>query len=177
MNEMYIASPLCLRINGVIMGLQLKFCFKIILMKVVTSKKTSVAKTLHGEWTRVLSCGRSWWRHEMETFSALLVFCAGNSPVTGEKGQRRRVLMFSLICALNKRWNRQSWIWWFETPSRPLWRHCNVFPGHRSNIQWCPKASVYTVMFVQMLWRILVTGHNICYCWWLCISHSIANHD
>ena len=26
----------------------------------------------------------AWWRHQMETFSALLVICAGNSPVTGE---------------------------------------------------------------------------------------------
>ena len=37
---------------------------------------------------------------QMETFSALLAICAGNSPVTGEfphKGQRRGALMFSLI--------------------------------------------------------------------------------
>ena len=27
---------------------------------------------------------QSWWRHQMESFSALLVLCAGNSPVTGE---------------------------------------------------------------------------------------------
>ena len=27
---------------------------------------------------------------------------------------------------LNKRLNKQSWGWWSETPSRPLWRHCNV---------------------------------------------------
>ena len=26
---------------------------------------------------------------------------------------------------LNKRLSKQSWGWWFETPSRPLWRHCN----------------------------------------------------
>ena len=26
----------------------------------------------------------TWWRHQMETFSALLAFCAGNSPVTGD---------------------------------------------------------------------------------------------
>ena len=26
----------------------------------------------------------TWWRHQMETFSALLAHCAGNSPVTGE---------------------------------------------------------------------------------------------
>ena len=25
-----------------------------------------------------------WWRHQMETFSALLALCAGSSPVTGE---------------------------------------------------------------------------------------------
>ena len=25
-----------------------------------------------------------WWRHQIETFSALLALCAGNSPVTGE---------------------------------------------------------------------------------------------
>ena len=26
----------------------------------------------------------TWWRHQMETFSALLAICAGNSPVPGE---------------------------------------------------------------------------------------------
>ena len=26
---------------------------------------------------------------------------------------------------LNKRLNKQSWGWWFETPWRSLWRHCN----------------------------------------------------
>ena len=26
----------------------------------------------------------AWWRHQMETFSALLAICAGNSPVTSE---------------------------------------------------------------------------------------------
>ena len=27
---------------------------------------------------------------------------------------------------LNKRLNKQSWGWWFETLSHPLWRHSNV---------------------------------------------------
>ena len=27
---------------------------------------------------------------------------------------------------LNKRLGKQSWGWWFEMPSRSLWRHCNV---------------------------------------------------
>ena len=29
---------------------------------------------------------------------------------------------------LNKRLSKQSWGWWFETLSRPLWRQCNVHP-------------------------------------------------
>ena len=29
---------------------------------------------------------------------------------------------------LNKRLSKQSWGWWFETVSRPLWRHCNGSP-------------------------------------------------
>ena len=32
-----------------------------------------------------------WWRHQMETFSVLLAFCAGNSPVTGEFPSQRPV--------------------------------------------------------------------------------------
>ena len=33
----------------------------------------------------------SWWRYQMETFSALLALCAGNSPVTGEFPAQRPV--------------------------------------------------------------------------------------
>ena len=33
----------------------------------------------------------SWWRHQMEAFSALLALCAGNSPVTGEFPTQRPV--------------------------------------------------------------------------------------
>ena len=32
---------------------------------------------------------RSWWRHQMEDFSALLVACAGNSPVTSKFPSQR----------------------------------------------------------------------------------------
>ena len=72
--------------------------------------------------------GTAWWRHQLETFSALLAICAGNSPVTGEFHAQRPVtrsfdVFFDL--RLNKRLSKQSWGWWFETPSHPLWRHCN----------------------------------------------------
>ena len=61
----------------------------------------------------------SWWRHPMETFSALLAICAGNSPVPGEFPAQRPVtrsfdVFFDL--RLNKRLSIQSWGWWFETP-------------------------------------------------------------
>ena len=61
------------------------------------------------------------------TISALLSLCAGISPVTGEFPAQRPVtrssdVFFDLL--LNKRLSKQWWGWWFETPSRPSWRHC-----------------------------------------------------
>ena len=53
----------------------------------------------------------SWWCHQMETFSALLSLCAGNSPVTGEFPWQRPVtrsfdVFFDL--RLNKQLSKQS---------------------------------------------------------------------
>ena len=72
----------------------------------------------------------AWWRHEMETFSALLAICAENSVVPGEFPAQRPVtrsfdVFFDL--RLNKRLSKLSWVWWFETPSWLLWRHRNGF--------------------------------------------------
>ena len=41
------------------------------------------------------------------------------------KGQWCGALMFFLILRLNKWLSKQSWGWWFEKLSHPLWRHCN----------------------------------------------------
>ena len=49
----------------------------------------------------------TWWRHQMETISALLALCEGNSPATGEfpsQSQRRGALMFFFICAWTNGW-------------------------------------------------------------------------
>ena len=54
-----------------------------------------------------LLCRIAWWRHEMETFSALLALCAGNSPVpvnSPHKGQWRGAFVFSLICTWINDW-------------------------------------------------------------------------
>ena len=64
----------------------------------------------------------------METFSALLALCVGNSPVTGEfPAQRPMTRSFGVFfdLRLNKQLKKQSWGWWFETPSRSLCSHCN----------------------------------------------------
>ena len=79
---------------------------------------------LHWRWVN------PWWRHQMETFSALPAICAGNSPVPGEfptQGQWRGALMFTLNCAEINGWvnNREA------GDLCPLWRHRNAYdcPG------------------------------------------------
>ena len=97
----------------------------------------------------------------METFSALLAICAGNSPVTGEFPaqmasnveivsiwwchQRPVTRSFDVFFDLwlNKRLSKQSWGWWFETLPCPLWCHSNVLP-------WFKRER-------QMKWQYLIT--------------------
>ena len=101
-HDMVDIEPICLICEGVHWSL--------------VSEAECVSKSLH-----------PWRRHQMETFPCYWPFVRGiqrpsvNSP---HKGQWRGVF-FDL--RLNKRLNKPSWGWWFETPSRPFWRHCN---GH-----------------------------------------------
>ena len=104
----------------------------------------------------------------METFSALLAICAGNSPVTGEFPKQRPVMrsfgvFFDL--RLNKRLSKQQRRRWFETPSRSLWRHCNEYgwlhtlsnkpgtikPGNTWNVNCVAKMS--TLLSKCQLWH------------------------
>ena len=84
----------------------------------------------------------AWWRHQMETFSALQDICRGNSPVTGEFPAWRPVTRSFTVffyLRLNKRLSKQWWAWWFETPLRPLWRHCygsRALKKIEAGIQW-----------------------------------------
>ena len=78
----------------------------------------------------------------METFSAWLAICTGNSPVPGEFPAQRPVtgsfdIFFDL--RLNKRLNKQPWAWSFETPTYSLWRQCNglvLSPEEPSASHW-----------------------------------------
>ena len=65
--------------------------------------------------------------------SVLLAICAGNSP--GTLTQRPVTWSFDVFFDLrpNKRLSKQWWGWWLETPSSPLWRHCNVSTNYAIN--------------------------------------------
>ena len=98
----------------------------------------------------------------METFSALLALCVGNSPVAGEFPIQRPVtrnfdVFFTTYCThfcrikicsvlfcsdvffvlrLKTRLSKHWWDWCFETPSCPLWRHCNELAKILSLKHW-----------------------------------------
>ena len=61
--------------QGVIMSLIRNMYSEIMLLKLLTRLLRTIA----------------WCRHQMETFSALLAICAGNSPVTSEFPAQRPV--------------------------------------------------------------------------------------
>ena len=74
------------------------------------------------------------WRHQTETFSALLALCAGNSPVTSEFRAKRLVTRSFDVCfdlRLNQQMSKQWRCRWFETPSRSLGRLCNTLRRRR----------------------------------------------
>ena len=84
----------------------------------------------------------------------LLALCVRNSTVTGEFPSQRPVtrsfdVFFDLH--LNKRMSKQSWGWWFETPSRSFWRHCNGSQYHLLIFTVRIKLELY--MFVKIFFK------------------------
>ena len=53
----------------------------------------------------------TWWRHQMETFSALLALCTGNSPVTG-KFPSQRPMTRNFVVYFDLRLNKRLSKWW-----------------------------------------------------------------
>ena len=116
----------------------------------------------------ILRIGQSfrlaWWRHQMETFSALLAICAGNSPVTGEFPAQRLVTRsfdVFLDLRLNKRWSKQWWGLWFEKPWCPLCRHCNGFTIYSLPSTGCDSYSRGTTSYIWSFLRSHLAFCNI----------------
>ena len=121
-------------------------------------------------------CRKSRWRHQMVTFSALLVFCAGNSSITGEFPRQRPVTRSFAVFfdprldqQLSKQWRR----WWFETPSRSLWRQCNGFQGILSLYALQPQVCQVCASYGNKPWSFLwITLCFSSYLARLCILHN-----
>ena len=104
----------------------------------------------------------------METFSALLALCAGNSPVTIEFPSQKPVtrsfgIFFHLH--LNKRLSKHSRRWWFATPSCSLWRHCSAprkLGQHHGC--WCTDASVHQTFSSYDIGHGKKTGPSLPWC-------------
>ena len=71
-----------------------------------------------------------WSRHQVETFSALLVLCEGNPPfIDGFPSQRSVTRSFddSFDLCMNKRLYKHPRRRWFETPLLSLLSHCIAY--------------------------------------------------
>ena len=75
----------------------------------------------------------AWWHQDdvikWKQFPRYWPFVRGNHRSTVNSPRKGPVTRsFDVFCdlCLNKWLSKQSWGWWFETPSRSLWRHCNV---------------------------------------------------
>ena len=86
------------------------------------------------------------WRHQLETRYWPFVRGIHRSPVNSpHKGNEAQLWCF--LWSSPEQSSKQSRHWWFETPSRLLWRHCaeanyyDVSQGHDSAITWLPNVS------------------------------------
>ena len=117
--------PFCLGLNMLILGLLWNFLISCRpFWKMPSAKNCLRSQIIH----KIIEATETRWRHQMESFPALRVICAGNSPVSSQFPAQRPVtrsfdVFFGLL--LNKLLSKQWWGWWFEMPSRSLWHYCN----------------------------------------------------
>ena len=106
----------------------------------------------------------TWWRHQMDTFSALLILCEGNPPFTGGYPSQRpvkRSLIFFFICAWTNGWSNNR-------DAGDLRRHryhydatvmCSKFtPGCRTTIRW---VCCHSVVIHSLLWLNKCSGFGL----------------
>ena len=102
------------------------------------------------------------WRH----FPCYWPFVRGihRSPVPSQRPVKRCFDVFFDL-RLNKRLSKQSWGWWFETPSHSLWRHCNEY-----NMQYI-KIFYHTIIFL----RKAVKSHSMGKIWSVLCEFTVWN--
>ena len=123
------------------------------------SEFIKILNTTVFHWTNSMIAIILWWHHQIETFSALLVICAGNSP---HKWPVMRSFDVFFDLRLSKLLRKQWWDWWVETSSCPLWRHCNAdtwIAGLIVLLWWNNSQTMYDAFsrIVRVPWRWQVT--------------------
>ena len=117
--------------------------------KLLTCTDMMVADVLVPTWCQHISSYRvSLIVTEVTHETSMVTSSNGNSfrvtgPLCGEITGHRwislttasdaELCVFFHLC-LNKRLSKQSWGWWFETPSCSLWRHCNDTRNYRATL-------------------------------------------
>ena len=110
--------------------------------------------------------GTDWWKN-----TCSLVSIANHSdvrPVSGEFPAQRPVTrsynVFFHLC-LNKWLSKQSWGWWFETPSPSLWRHRNgsehFCSNHFTAVRFMPISWLRRVVTINQTLMSMLNGHKI----------------
>ena len=93
-------------------------------------RRISLRNLVNEMWSEVLI---AWHRYMMTSsngniFRVTCLLCGeftGPGEFPGQRPVTRSLNVFFYL-RLNKRLSKQWWGWWFETLSRPLWRHRNV---------------------------------------------------
>ena len=104
---------------------------------------------------------KSLWRHQMETFSALLAFCAGNSPVTDEFPLQRpgaQSFDVSLICAWINGWANN--------------REAGDLRRHRAHYD----VTVMYLAFTSELWTAIITSEPMERLFWVLLGRNTAGY-
>ena len=78
---------------------------------------------------------RKLWRHQMETFAALLVLCTGNSPVTGEFPAQRPVTRSfdTSMWYINVLYKSMAWHKTAVIPLQTHWSYCSLVLNHKND--------------------------------------------
>ena len=80
--------------------------------------------------------------HIFHVTGPLFVEFTGHQWIPLTKASDAELCCF-LCSALNKRLSKQSWGWWFETPSRSLWRQRNKISGNLQCLKGTSFHSIY----------------------------------
>ena len=110
----------------------------------------------------------SWWRHQMETFSALLVIRAGLTGlrwIPHTKASDAELWCF-LWSVSKKRLRKQSRGWWIQTQLSPLWRNRNV-----CSLSYVVE-HLYGICGMQIIISVIRSGNSIIS---LLLSEAIQN--